>query len=169
MDVQNHIKLQEMLNNGMLESSESSQPQHKGGKTTQQASSVGFMVGDQNGPYTSKSSEKIIKTKPKLEIIMSAEEYILVDKEYKLHRKNQKACWWIFKRFLSTTKLFKYIFRCKACKVEDKVNIPYQEMTDLQKRHRIKYLWKVARLIKTYDQMKIRNEAMRELLSEDDE
>ena len=42
-------------------------------------------------------------------------------------------------------------------------------MTDLQKRHRIKYLWKVARLIKTYDQMKIRNEAMRELLSEDDE
>ena len=68
----------------------------------------------------------------------------------------QDTCTYKFRYWLSTSWPFKYL--CCCFRVKDRLNVPWDEMDDRQRRYRVKSLWNQARLI--YHYFRLRNMAV---------
>ena len=83
---------------------------------------------------------------------ISDEDYIEMRDEFQQNLEQQSKISWQIRKMLSENMITKYIFPC--LKVEDLVNIPFQEMSPAQKNFRIRYLWTKARCINQFFRLK---------------
>ena len=67
----------------------------------------------------------------------------MVEAEYAIIRKEQRKWQYRYRKWLETN--MKWI--CCCIHVKDNLDLDYQDMTEIQKKHRIKKLWKIAKRI----------------------
>ena len=79
------------------------------------------------------------------EVIMSKSDFELVKQEYLQAENEQKKCGYRTRKCLSESMCGKFL--CCCMKVKDKLNIPWEEMTPMQQKYRIKRLWMKARRV----------------------
>lgn len=86
---------------------------------------------------------------------MSKEDYDKVQAEYDLIKIEQKK--WGYR----TRKMLSENFICRwacCCKVKNRLDLTWEEMTPIQKKHRIKTLWKKAKRVFLFQRLKLADE-----------
>lgn len=86
------------------------------------------------------------------ELIMSKVDYDTVQAEYDLIKIEQQKIGYRIKKVISEN------FFCKwacCCKVKDRLDLTWEEMTPIQKKHRIKTLWKKAKRVFLFQKLKM--------------
>jgi hypothetical protein len=86
------------------------------------------------------------------DMIMSNEEYLMVKQEYEVASERQNKLDYRIRKALSENIATKFF--CCCLKVKEQVDIPWEDMTVLQRKFRVKRLWIKARLVYHFIRMK---------------
>lgn len=84
---------------------------------------------------------------------MSKADFETVKQEYLKAENEQKKCSYKTRKCLSESFFGKFL--CCCMKVKDNLNIPWDEMTTMQQKYRIKRLWMKARRVFLFQRIKL--------------
>ena len=83
---------------------------------------------------------------------MTQAEYQQVVDDYEVIAQKQQRMAYRFRKFISQNIIFKWF--CCCFKVQDELNKPFEDMTPMQKKYRIKKLWKKAKRVYMFQRLK---------------
>lgn len=87
-------------------------------------------------------------------LIISKEDFDLVEQNYALAKVEQAKRWYRIKKWLNESMLLGR-FLCCCLKVQDEVDIPWERMNPMQRKHRIKKLWKKSKRVLFYQKFNL--------------
>ena len=90
------------------------------------------------------------------EVIMTKHEYDQVQDEYEVVRREQQRCGYQTRKYFSENYVFRFF--CCCLRVKDRLELSWDELTPLQKKHRIKTYWKKARRVFLFQRLKLADE-----------
>jgi len=116
-------------------------------------------------------SKKLPKQDPdapkvSIELIMCDKDYNAVKTQYENAEMEQKKCSYKVRRCLSQNIVGQFF--CCCLKVNDQLNIPWNERTPQQKKYRAKQLWRRARLVYHFIKIKFSAMALNSAFNKDD-
>lgn len=113
------------------------------------------------------ANRNLVDAADRQEIIMTQHQFQLVEKQYKETQLQQDKLIYKIRKFLSENFLGKYL--CCCLKVKDKTKVPWSEMSEDQRKHRIKLLWKKAKKILLYQKIRLSQDRIKNTHVEEDE
>ena len=113
----------------------------------------------------SKSSKETLRSKKQhtvmdllaqveTDIIITKTEFDQVKEEYDEIEKVQSTCSFKLRKLLFSNFIGKSLFPCFT--VKDRTKLPYAELTPIQKKYRIRKLWKTAKLVLLFEKIRLR-------------
>ena len=91
-----------------------------------------------------------------LVLIMTKNEYDKVQEEYDQIRIQQRKCGYRTRRWFSSNFITKWF--CCCISVKDRTDLNWEELTPIQRKHRIKLLWKKAKRVFLFQRLKLADE-----------
>ena len=90
---------------------------------------------------------------------MTKAEFDLVQEEYEQVKKEQQNINYQTRKFLSENSFFGYF--CCCLRVKNRLELKWDELSPMQKKHRIKSLWKKARRVFLFQRLKLADEKIK--------